>query len=108
MAMKNTDNEVIGVTQIINKLPATSYFSEDDELLLHAFSALGAVTIEKSRLFNTMQKRLDDVTATKNRLNLILSSTKHVIVSLNKEGHLVNYFIEFITRLLLIILTSWA
>jgi hypothetical protein len=93
MAMKNTDHEVIGVTQIINKLPATSYFSQDDELLLNAFSALGAVTIEKSRLFNTMQNRLDEVTGIKNRLNLVLGSTKHIIMSLDKEGRLVRLYL---------------
>ena len=39
--MRNSTGEVIGVTQVINKLPATSTFHKEDEQQLSSFSALG-------------------------------------------------------------------
>ena len=41
MPMKNTQGEIIGLTQVINKLPENQSFSKEDELLLMAFSSLG-------------------------------------------------------------------
>jgi adenylate cyclase len=38
--MRNSTGEVIGVTQVVNKLPATASFSREDELQLNSFSAL--------------------------------------------------------------------
>ena len=39
--MRNGTGEIIGVTQVINKLPEASSFSRDDEQQLCSFSALG-------------------------------------------------------------------
>ncbi len=39
--MRNATGEIIGVTQVINKLPESSSFGRDDEQQLSSFSALG-------------------------------------------------------------------
>jgi hypothetical protein len=41
MPIKDTNGELLGVTQIINKLPESSVFTQNDEMMLEAFSALG-------------------------------------------------------------------
>ncbi|KAI8852671.1 hypothetical protein BC829DRAFT_424823 [Chytridium lagenaria] len=88
MPMRNTQGEIIGVTQIINKLPETSTFSKEDELLLMAFSALAAVTIEKSILFKALQVTLHETSQTRNFLSMILQSITNVVITLDKNGRL--------------------
>ncbi|KAJ3417077.1 hypothetical protein HDV05_006936 [Chytridiales sp. JEL 0842] len=88
MPMRNTQGEVIGVTQIINKLPAGSGFSKEDELLLMAFSSLAAVTIEKSILFKALQVTLQETSQTKEFLNRILQSITNVVITLDPQGRL--------------------
>ncbi|KAJ3118903.1 hypothetical protein HDU96_006554 [Phlyctochytrium bullatum] len=90
MPMRNTQGEIIGVTQIINKLPETSTFSKEDELLLMAFSALGkaAVTIEKSILFKALQVTLHETSQTRNFLSMVLQSITNVVMTLDKSGRL--------------------
>ncbi|KAJ3106152.1 hypothetical protein HDU97_006969 [Phlyctochytrium planicorne] len=88
MPMRNTQGEIIGVTQIINKLPESSTFTKEDELLLMAFSALAAVTIEKSILFKALQVTLHETSQTRNFLSMILQSISNVVITLDKNGRL--------------------
>ncbi|KAJ3173290.1 hypothetical protein HK101_011077 [Irineochytrium annulatum] len=88
MPMRNTQGEIIGVTQVINKLPENSSFSKEDELLLMAFSALAAVTIEKSILFKALQVTLHETNQTKNFLSMILQSITNVVLTLDENGRL--------------------
>lgn len=39
--MRNATGEILGVTQVINKLPDSSTFNKEDEQQLYSFSALG-------------------------------------------------------------------
>ncbi|KAJ3216146.1 hypothetical protein HDU67_009873 [Dinochytrium kinnereticum] len=79
MPMRNTQGEIIGVTQVINKLPDNLTFTKEDELLLMAFSALAAVTIEKSILFKALQVTLHETSQTRNFLSMILQSITNVL-----------------------------
>jgi putative methionine-R-sulfoxide reductase with GAF domain len=88
MPMRNTQGEVIGVTQVINKLPEGRVFSKEDELLLMAFSSLAAVTIEKSILFKALQVTLQETNHTKNFLHMILQSITNVVLTLDSNGRL--------------------
>ncbi|KAJ3316146.1 hypothetical protein HDU76_002049 [Blyttiomyces sp. JEL0837] len=89
MPMRNHQGEVIGVTQVINKLPESFTFSKEDELLLMAFSSLAAVTIEKSILFQALQMTLKETNQTKNFMSMILQSITNVVMTLDGTGRLV-------------------
>ncbi|KAI9349437.1 hypothetical protein DFJ73DRAFT_625475 [Zopfochytrium polystomum] len=89
MPLRNTRGDIIGVTQIINKLPISFTFSKEDEMLLGAFSSLAAVTIEKSLLFQQLQGTLEGTNRTKNFLSMILNSITNVVMTLDGEGRLV-------------------
>ncbi|KAJ3092805.1 hypothetical protein HK102_002372 [Quaeritorhiza haematococci] len=88
MPMRNTQGTIIGVTQIINKKPESSTFNKEDELLLMAFSALAAVTIEKSILFKALQVTLQETSQMKNYLSMILQSITNVVITLDERGRL--------------------
>ncbi|KAI8805978.1 hypothetical protein BJ742DRAFT_680566 [Cladochytrium replicatum] len=90
MPMKNTQGEIIGVTQIINKLPENQSFTRDDQMLLLAFSSLAAVTIEKSILFKALQLTLQETSSTRNYLAKVLQSMSTVVISLDAAGCLMS------------------
>ncbi|KAI9220741.1 hypothetical protein BC828DRAFT_405543 [Blastocladiella britannica] len=74
MPIKNADGGIVGVTQMINKL--SGIFTEDDEMLLDAFSAQAAVAIEKSVLFQQTESMRD-------YLDSILQSLSPCVLSLS-------------------------
>ncbi|TPX54411.1 hypothetical protein CcCBS67573_g09575 [Chytriomyces confervae] len=84
--MKSSKGQVIGVAQIINKLPDPSVFTSEDEMLLTAFSSLAATTIEKNLVFQEMQTLLDESTQQKAHLSKIVSSVGTVIITLESTG----------------------
>ncbi|KAI8614953.1 hypothetical protein BC830DRAFT_1064942 [Chytriomyces sp. MP71] len=86
--MKNSKGAVIGVAQIINKLPDPSVFTVEDENLLTAFSALAATTIEKNMVFQDMQGVLDSATKEKLHLSKIVYSLHSVVITLEGTGKL--------------------
>jgi adenylate cyclase len=90
MPLRDMRGKIIGVTQIINKLPESSSFSKEDELLLMAFSALAAVTIEKSMLFKALQTTLRETSYMKNYLSMIMQSITNIVMTFDAKGKLVN------------------
>ncbi|KAJ3068821.1 hypothetical protein HDU99_003095, partial [Rhizoclosmatium hyalinum] len=84
--MKNSKNEVIGVAQLINKMPEPLIFTSEDEGLLTAFSSLAATTIEKNIVFQELQAMLDDTTDTKAHLAKTVNGLPHVIITLDSSG----------------------
>lgn len=55
LPMKSSKGKIIGVTQLINKIPSNQFFNKDDEKMLLSFSQLCAATVlfdAKSRLKN--------------------------------------------------------
>ncbi|ORY48560.1 hypothetical protein BCR33DRAFT_714320 [Rhizoclosmatium globosum] len=84
--MKNSKNEVIGVAQLINKMPEPLIFTSEDEGLLTAFSSLAASTIEKNIVFQELQAMLDDTTDTKAHLAKTVNGLPHVIITLDSSG----------------------
>eukprot|EP01059_Diplonema_ambulator_P002842 TRINITY_DN1245_c0_g1_i3.p1 TRINITY_DN1245_c0_g1~~TRINITY_DN1245_c0_g1_i3.p1 ORF type:complete len:876 (+),score=302.89 TRINITY_DN1245_c0_g1_i3:32-2629(+) len=82
MPMKDRQGDVIGVTQMINKKDG-SPFKADDQRLLAALSAQAAVALENSLLF----KRTEE---SKNLFQSVLSSIKALILTLDKDGKLIN------------------
>lgn len=89
MPMQDSSGEVLGVLQIINKLPESSSFTAADELMLQAFSALAGATIEKSTLSKKLQTILDDTNQSKNDLDMIMASITDTVVTLDVRGRLV-------------------
>ena len=72
----NARNELIGVTQVLNKLDGT--FTSDDERLLRAFAAQVAVALENAELF-------DEVLRLKNYNEGILKSLSNGVVTLDAD-----------------------
>lgn len=89
MPIRNSQGEILGVTQIINKIPDSSIFTQNDELLLSAFSALAGATIEKSVLLDRTQSLLTEASLVKNNLTMILKSIADVVITLDANGNLV-------------------
>ena len=87
--MRNATGEVIGVTQVINKIPDFTGFIKDDEQQLTSFSALVATTIEKSRVFKALSESLEETTKAKAHLQASLNSCTMVIITLDSDGRLV-------------------
>lgn len=55
--MRNTDHEIIGVVQVLNK--RSGYFSVDDELLLSAITNTAAIVIQNRQLYmDTMDRNM--------------------------------------------------
>ncbi|KAJ3126532.1 hypothetical protein HK098_007432 [Nowakowskiella sp. JEL0407] len=86
MPMRNTEGEIIGVSQVINKIPEIKSFNKEDEMLLMAFSALAAVTIEKSVLFKALHVTLQETSKTKNFLSKILQNITDVVLTFDSQG----------------------
>lgn len=76
MPIRGIDNQVIGVTQVINKAAGT--FDRNDEDLLGAFSAQAAVSLENSQLY---QKTI----AMKKYLEAILASLTNAVITLDHK-----------------------
>ncbi|MBF0545957.1 MAG: GAF domain-containing protein [Candidatus Riflebacteria bacterium] len=80
MPIRGIDNQIIGVSQIINKL--TGIFTKEDEEMLGAFSAQAAVSLQNSQLFEktiTMKKYLE----------AILSSLSNGVITLDHKRRVV-------------------
>lgn len=109
MPMRNNSGRVVGVTQIINKLPENQMFSKEDEVILQSFSSLGkgkgkivcgyfsyniklsaAATVEKTVLFNSLQSALDKATFSKTFNNMVLKNSKNIVMILDAQGMMVN------------------
>ncbi|KAJ3038611.1 hypothetical protein HDV00_000455 [Rhizophlyctis rosea] len=89
MPMRNSQGQVIGVTQVMNKKPETLVFAKEDEMLLSAFSSLAATTIEKSALLKALQVTLAETSQTKNFLAQVLESITSVVMTLDSSGRLI-------------------
>ncbi len=82
MPIRDIDNEVIGVTQIINK--SHGAFDRNDEEMLGAFSAQAAISLQNSQLYEktiTMKKYLE----------AILSSLTTGVITLDDKRRVVKY-----------------
>lgn len=80
MPIKGMDNQVIGVTQVINKMHGI--FERIDEEMLGAFSAQAAVALENAQLYektNTMRKYLE----------AILTSLSNGVITLDQKRRIV-------------------
>ena len=73
----NTDNNVIGVTQVLNKKGGT--FSDEDEQRLKAFTAQISISLQNSKLF-------DDVQRIKNYNESMLQSMSNGVITMDPKG----------------------
>lgn len=78
MPLRNNKQQIIGVTQMINKKDG-GVFVEQDEVLLAAFSAQSAVSLENAKLF---QKTIEMT----NYLQSVLQSITNLVLTLDLEG----------------------
>lgn len=78
MPLRNNKQELIGVTQMINKKDG-GVFLETDEALLAAFSAQAAVALENAKLF---QKTIEMT----NYLQSVLQSITNLVLTLDLDG----------------------
>ncbi|KAJ3065164.1 hypothetical protein HDU98_011451 [Podochytrium sp. JEL0797] len=88
--MRSSKGQILGVAQLINKMPDPMIFTYDDEQLLVAFGALAASTIEKNMIFQDLQTILDQVTASEQHLSKIVQGVPTVIMTLESTGKLVS------------------
>ncbi|MFZ2958372.1 MAG: GAF domain-containing protein [Candidatus Ozemobacteraceae bacterium] len=80
MPIRGMDNQVIGVTQIINKVHGT--FDRTDEEMLGAFSAQAAVSLENSQLYEktmTMKKYVEAILASLSNGVITLDHKRRVV-----------------------------
>ncbi|KAI9209734.1 uncharacterized protein BJ171DRAFT_453904 [Polychytrium aggregatum] len=87
--MKNSSNKIIGVVQIINKLPESSHFTKDDESLILSFSSLAAETLEKSMAFKKMKENLEASRKTNELLEAVALYTPGVVVTIDASGNVI-------------------
>ncbi|KAI4887875.1 hypothetical protein NFI96_015084 [Prochilodus magdalenae] len=59
MAICNSDGEVIGVVQAINKNPSGTPFTEDDEKVLQMYLPFCGISISNAKLFSESRKEYD-------------------------------------------------
>ncbi|KAM9487751.1 dual 3',5'-cyclic-AMP and -GMP phosphodiesterase 11A [Clarias gariepinus] len=59
MAICNSDGEVIGVVQAINKKPSGTPFTEDDEKVLQMYLPFCGISISNAKLFSESRKEYD-------------------------------------------------
>ncbi|KAF7708490.1 dual 3',5'-cyclic-AMP and -GMP phosphodiesterase 11A [Silurus meridionalis] len=59
MAICNSDGEVIGVVQAINKKPSGTPFTEDDEKVLEMYLPFCGISISNAKLFSESRKEYD-------------------------------------------------
>ncbi|KAK3551315.1 hypothetical protein QTP70_013919 [Hemibagrus guttatus] len=59
MAICNSDGEVIGVVQAINKKPGGTPFTEDDEKVLQMYLPFCGISISNAKLFSESRKEYD-------------------------------------------------
>jgi GAF domain-containing protein len=78
--IQDSNGEVLGVTQMINKKTGVP-FDSNDENLLKAFGAQAAVSLENSQLF-------EEAVESRNFLSNVLRSIKHHVYAFNEDGHL--------------------
>ncbi|KAG5459002.1 MAG: hypothetical protein BJ554DRAFT_673 [Olpidium bornovanus] len=83
--LRNSKSEVIGVMQVINKLPKERKFIREDELLLSAFSALASVTIEKSVHFGILQAKLG-AAETQKMIEINLTPVRFVLGKIGRNS----------------------
>ncbi|KAJ3178435.1 hypothetical protein HDU87_003509 [Geranomyces variabilis] len=91
MPMRNAQGGVMGVTQIINKLPDPTPFSKDDEMLLASFSTLAGGMLDKTMVLKELQQKL---TATQEELESLQTAWEGSFTSifiLNAAGRLVSH-----------------
>ena len=58
MPIRNTRNEIIGVTQVLNKKHGDHYFTKEDESLLAAFSSIAAISLENSFVYEEINRTM--------------------------------------------------
>ncbi|XP_065117420.1 dual 3',5'-cyclic-AMP and -GMP phosphodiesterase 11A [Paramisgurnus dabryanus] len=59
MAIRNSDGEVIGVVQAINRNPSGTPFTEDDEKVLQMYLPFCGISISNAKLFSESRKEYD-------------------------------------------------
>ncbi|XP_029461742.1 dual 3',5'-cyclic-AMP and -GMP phosphodiesterase 11A [Rhinatrema bivittatum] len=59
MPIRNSDGEVIGVAQAINKTPGGAPFTEDDEKVMHMYLPFCGIAISNAQLFAASRKEYD-------------------------------------------------
>ncbi|KAL5038714.1 hypothetical protein BDV3_001937 [Batrachochytrium dendrobatidis] len=87
--MFDQNQDIIGVTQVINKLPEQSHFTKEDETQLSSFSSLAASTIEKQRAFKNLYSSLNKTVQSRTYISGVIQSLNSVILGLNDDGRLV-------------------
>ena len=90
MPMVDHKQEIIGVTQVINKLPSHTCFTKEDEIQLASFSSLAASTIEKQLVFKSLHSSLEEMTRSRRYLASMLQSVNSVVMTLSDDGRLVS------------------
>ncbi|KAJ1327108.1 hypothetical protein BSLG_010455 [Batrachochytrium salamandrivorans] len=82
--------KIIGVAEMINKLPDDTHFTKEDEAQLSSFSSLAASTIEKQLAFKKLHDELQEMIRLRTYMISILQSINSVVISLNDDGRLVS------------------
>ncbi|KAI8817596.1 uncharacterized protein EV422DRAFT_622547 [Fimicolochytrium jonesii] len=90
MRSSGRGNQVIGVIQIINKLPDPSVFGKEDELLLGSFSALAGGMLDKTMAMKAMQIKIQMLLAQRDALIKGAECNPLTIIMLDLNGKLVS------------------
>ncbi|ORX88260.1 hypothetical protein BCR32DRAFT_288766 [Anaeromyces robustus] len=86
--VKNSDGKVIGVFQLINKLPENKPFSTKDEDLIANYSSLISSVLKKVYLCKLLKKSIKKLKINNNMFRNIVENFPNVVLTLNADGSL--------------------
>ncbi|KAG5852601.1 hypothetical protein ANANG_G00064270 [Anguilla anguilla] len=90
MPIRNSDGEVIGVAQAINKDPGGALFTEDDEKVLQMYLPFCGIAISNALLFAASRKEYDRSRALLEVVNDLFEAQLEVVVKFTKSFELLS------------------
>jgi len=86
--VKNSEGKVIGVFQVINKLPENKPFTIKDEVLISNYASLISSILKKVYLCKMLKKTIKKLKTNNNIFRNIVENFPNVVLTLNADGTL--------------------
>jgi hypothetical protein len=83
--MRNEQGEIIGVVQLVNKLPATASFDKDDEDLMEAFAQMISSIIHRSKVLIDVDAEFKRSQDMNQYFSALLQSTDTIFITINED-----------------------
>ncbi|ORY53322.1 hypothetical protein LY90DRAFT_670343 [Neocallimastix californiae] len=86
--VKNSEGKVIGVFQLINKLPDNKPYTVKDEVLISNYASLISSLLKKVFFYKLLKKTIKELKKNNNIFRNIVENFPNVILTLNSDGTL--------------------